>query len=356
MSVELRLRLLGMLLGGVLGWQVAFISGNPLSPDFLQVLFGLSCTGAGIGLIVTPYLTIRPLRFARHRLKLIPAQDLIAGVVGLVVGLIFAALLALPLSLLPDPLGKFLPILACVVLAYLGAATMIVRQRDIFELVGPNLGGLSLGGGNGRGARRGEYALLDTSAVIDGRIADISQTGFISGTLLLPRFVLDELQHIADSPDSLRRNRGRRGLDVLNKLQKESLVPVQISEVDIEGVAEVDSKLVRLARQLSAPIITTDFNLNRVAALQGVQVMNINELANAVKSVVLPGEEMAVRIMQDGKEAGQGVGYLDDGTMVVVEGGRRFMGNDLEVTVTRVLQTVAGRMIFAHPKSGEPYA
>ena len=189
--------------------------------------------------------------------------------------------------------------------------------------------------------------------MIDGRIADISQTGFIGGTMLLPRFVLDELQHIADSPDALRRNRGRRGLDMLNKLQKESLVPIQISEVDIEGVSEVDSKLVKLARQLHAPIVTTDFNLNRVAALQGVQVMNINELANAVKSVVLPGEEMTVRIMQEGKEAGQGVGYLDDGTMVVVEAGRKYMGSEIEVTVTRVLQTVAGRMIFAHPRTSD---
>lgn len=354
MSVELPLRLLGMLAGGVIGWQVAIISGNPLSPDYLRTIIGLASAGAGIGLIATPYLSTRPLRYARHRLKQIPAQDLVAGVVGVVIGLIFSALLALPLSLLPSPLGMFLPLLACLVLAYLGAATMILRQRDIFDLVGPTWGGLSLGG-NGRGARRGEYVLLDTSAVIDGRIADISQTGFISGTMLLPRFVLDELQHIADSPDALRRNRGRRGLDMLNKLQKESLIPIQISEVDVDGVGEVDSKLVKLARQLRAPIVTTDFNLNRVAVLQGVQVMNINELANAVKSVVLPGEEMAVRIMQEGKEAGQGVGYLDDGTMVVVEGGRRFIGTDLEVIVTRVLQTVAGRMIFAHPKSADSY-
>jgi uncharacterized protein YacL len=259
------------------------------------------------------------------------------------------------LSLLPAPFGMILPFAACLVLAYLGASTVVMRQKDIFEIIGPSWGGLSLPSGNGRGIKRGEYVLLDTSAVIDGRIADISQTGFIGGTMLLPRFVLDELQHIADSPDSLRRNRGRRGLDMLNKLQKESLVPIQISEVDIEGVAEVDSKLVKLARQLRAPIVTTDFNLNRVAALQGVQVMNINELANAVKSVVIPGEEMSVRVIQEGKEAGQGVGYLDDGTMVVVESGRRFMGSEIEVMVTRVLQTVAGRMIFAHPKMGDQY-
>jgi uncharacterized protein YacL len=357
MSADLPFRLVGMAVGAFLGWQLGIITGIPSSPEFLRYVLGMFFAGAAIGLIVTPYITIRPVRWARHGLKMIPALDLLAGVIGMVIGLVFSALLALPLSLLPSPFGMILPFAACLVLAYLGASTVVMRQKDIFEIIGPSWGGLSLqsGTGNGRGIKRGEYVLLDTSAVIDGRIADISQTGFIGGTMLLPRFVLDELQHIADSPDSLRRNRGRRGLDMLNKLQKESLVPIQISEVDIEGIAEVDSKLVKLARQLRAPIVTTDFNLNRVAALQGVQVMNINELANAVKSVVLPGEEMSVRVIQEGKEAGQGVGYLDDGTMVVVESGRRFMGSEIEVMVTRVLQTVAGRMIFAHPKMGDQY-
>jgi uncharacterized protein YacL len=355
MSADFPFRMVGMLVGAILGWQFGIITGIPSSPEFLRYVVVMFVSGAGIGLIATPYVTIRPVRWARHRLKLIPAPDLVAGVIGMVIGLVFSALLALPLSLLPSPFGMILPIAACLVLAYLGASTMIMRQKDIFEVVGPSWGSLGLPSGNGRGGKPGEYILLDTSAVIDGRIADISQTGFIRGTMLLPRFVLDELQHIADSPDSLRRNRGRRGLDMLNKLQKESLVPIQISEVDIDGVAEVDSKLVKLARQLRAPIVTTDFNLNRVATLQGIQVMNINELANAVKSVVLPGEEITVRVIQEGKEAGQAVGYLDDGTMVVVENGRRFMGNEIEVMVTRVLQTVAGRMIFAHPKMGDQY-
>src|SRR5438552_17964831 len=192
--------------------------------------------------------------------------------------------------------------------------------------------------------------LLDTSAIIDGRIADISQTGFISGALLVPRFVLNELQHIADSADTMRRNRGRRGLEMLNRLQKDATVPIEITDTDVEGILEVDSKLVKLAQTLHCPIITNDFNLNRVAELQGVKVLNINELANAVKPVLLPGEDVVIKIMQDGKELGQGVGYLDDGTMIVVEGGRQFMGTTIEVSVTRVLQTVAGRMIFAHPK------
>jgi len=195
--------------------------------------------------------------------------------------------------------------------------------------------------------------LVDTSAIIDGRIADISQTGFISGTLTVPRFVLEELQHIADSSDSLRRNRGRRGLEVLGRLQKEGGTPVEISDADAEDTPEVDAKLVKLARQWHCAIITNDFNLNRVAALQGVKVLNINELAHAVKPILLPGEEMTVKVIQDGKEYGQGVGYLDDGTMIVVEGGKQFIGSDVEVTVTRVLQTIAGRMIFAQPKQGQ---
>ncbi len=189
--------------------------------------------------------------------------------------------------------------------------------------------------------------MLDTSVIIDGRIADVAQTGFIRAPLLVPNFVLAELQYIADSPDSLRRNRGRRGLEMLNRMQKDSSVPVRIVDLDVEGVRQVDAKLVQLARDLECPIVTNDYNLNRVAGLQGVQVLNINELSNAVKSVVLPGETMNVRVIQEGKEVGQGIGYLDDGTMVVIENGKRHMDSEVEVAVTKVLQTNAGRMIFA---------
>jgi len=205
-------------------------------------------------------------------------------------------------------------------------------------------------GGASKSWSNGQRFLVDTSAIIDGRIADISEAGFIPGTLVLPRFVLDELRHIADSADALRRNRGRRGLDILNRLQKESPVPIEITDNDFEDLQEVDSKLVRMASIYGCPIVTNDFNLNRVAELEGVRVLNINQLANAVKSVVLPGEEMAIRVIQEGKETGQGVGFLEDGTMVVVEGGRRHLNDEIEITVTRVLQTVAGRMIFAQPK------
>ena len=183
--------------------------------------------------------------------------------------------------------------------------------------------------------------------IIDGRIADISRTGFISGTMLIPRFVLNELQHIADSSDMLRRNRGRRGLDMLNKLRKESVVPIRIHDIDVQEAQAVDDKLVMLAKKLRCPIVTNDYNLNRVAELQGVTVLNVNELANAVKSIFLPGESMKVRIIQPGKELGQGVGYLDDGTMVVIENGRRYINRTIKVVVTKVLQTTAGRMIFA---------
>jgi uncharacterized protein YacL len=190
---------------------------------------------------------------------------------------------------------------------------------------------------------------LDTSVIIDGRIADIALTGFIRSPMLIPRFVLAELQYIADSPDSLRRNRGRRGLEMLNRMQKESPVPVQIADLDAEGIRHVDAKLVQLARQLSCPIVTNDYNLNRVAGLQGVQVLNINDLSNAVRSVLLPGESLTIRVIQEGKESGQGIGYLDDGTMVVIENGRRHIASEIDVTVTKVLQTSAGRMIFATP-------
>jgi uncharacterized protein YacL len=323
-----------------------------MESDSLRYGIIFSILGASFGLLLTPYFTTVPLRAVRRLIRRIPARDLMAAVLGLVIGLIVSALLALPLSLLPAPFGQILPFVASLLFSYLGVSILIMRQRDLFDVIGPRLGGTK--GENGFSA--GNQMLLDTSAIIDGRIADISRTGFIQGTILVPRFVLNELQHVADSPDPLRRNRGRRGLDMLNKLQKEATVPIRITDMDIEETREVDSKLIRLARTLHCPLITNDYNLNRVAELQGVQVLNVNELANAVKSLVLPGEAMRVRIIQEGKEVGQGVGYLDDGTMVVVDSGRQFIGEALSVTVTRVLQTVAGRMIFAQvgDRNGPP--
>jgi uncharacterized protein YacL len=228
-----------------------------------------------------------------------------------------------------------------------------MRQNDLFNVISSftNRQNQPLVSGEGGSVwAQSRTILLDTSVIIDGRIADIARTGFLPGTLLIPRFVLNELQYIADSSDSLRRHRGRRGMEVLTTLQKEPSIPVRVTDVDVEGVREVDDKLVILARQMRCPILTNDYNLNRIAELQGVTVLNINELANAVKSILLPGERLSVEIIQEGKETGQGVGYMDDGTMIVVESGREFMNRVMDVTVTKVLQTSAGRMIFAKPE------
>jgi uncharacterized protein YacL len=208
-----------------------------------------------------------------------------------------------------------------------------------------------------RGTSEGESGglpriLVDTSAIIDGRIADIADSGFLFGILEIPRFVLDEVQRLADSSDSLRRTRGRRGLEILARMRKTGSTPVQVIDEDVPGTPEVDSKLVALAKKNGRAVLTNDLNLNRIADLQGVRVLNVNSLANAVKPALLPGEDLRVRVIQPGKDAGQGVGYLDDGTMVVVEGGAKAIDSDVDVTVTRVLQTVAGRMVFAHPRQG----
>lgn len=350
MMDELIFRLVGAVVLALVGWALGpVVERNVLLAQPVPWNIVLSALGAVVGLAVSPYLTIRPFRWARKTLQSVPTQLLLTGTLGLVAGLIVGALLSLPLSLLPGLWGKVLPVVVSLVLGYMGMSVVGTKEGALTS----GLRGVISSDGD---ARRRSYPwtgqiVVDTSAIIDGRIADMSQTGFIPGTLVIPRFVLDELRHIADSPDSLRRNRGRRGLDMLNKLQKESEVPVRISDADFEEIPEVDSKLVQLARQLHSPILTTDFNLNRVAELQGVRVLNVNELANALKSVLLPGEEMTVRIIQEGKESGQGVGFLDDGTMIVVEGGRRYLNARLDIVVTRVLQTVSGRMIFAHPKT-----
>lgn len=260
---------------------------------------------------------------------------------GLATGLIFAAILALPLSLLAGPYNKVLPLIFAVLFGGLGAVLFALKMPDFFTL-----------SAHPEKSEGGYKIILDTSAIIDGRIADISQTGFLQGTLILPRFVLNELQHIADSTDDMRRKRGRRGLDMLNRIQKETGVPVEILDTSSDDNEPVDSRLVKLAKQLDGPIVTSDFNLNKVAEIQGVKVLNINELATAVRPLVLPGEEMEVRIIQEGKEFGQGVAFMDDGTMVVVEGGRKYLNNKIDIVVTRVLQTAAGRMIFAQLKNG----
>lgn len=352
MSIELIFRLVGMVALAISGGYLGAIWANLADTQQAEIfVIALGLVGALAGLILTPYFTTRPARYIRDRMSELPVAMLVSGMIGLVVGLLIASLLAYPLSLLPYPFGQILPFIGAILFAWLGVSTFILRQRDIFSLFRGRVP--SKLAAEGAGAQNeGRSVVLDTSVIIDGRIADIAKTGFISGTILVPKFVLNELQHIADSPDTLRRNRGRRGLDTLQQLQRESVVPVRVTDMDVPGVRDVDDKLVGLAKQLNCAIVTNDYNLNHVAQLQGVSVLNINELANAVKAIFLPGESLTVKIIQEGKELGQGVGYLDDGTMVVVDDGRRYMNGTLSVVVTKIFQTTAGRMIFARPENG----
>ncbi|MBE3560221.1 MAG: PIN domain nuclease [Ktedonobacteraceae bacterium] len=334
----------------------------------IEWMLAIAAVSAIVTFVITPYITVIPYKWLRDKIHGASASDLVAASIGLLIGLIFAALLAIHLAYLPDIFGRLLPFIAAILFGYLGTTIAVMRKSDIAHLFQGMLTRRSREREREREEERergkerekdkepatfvppANQILLDTSTIIDGRIADISQTGFITGTLVVPRFVLNELQRIADSADTMRRNRGRRGLEILNRLQKDATVPIEIIDADVEGISDVDGKLVKMARDSHCPIITNDFNLNRVAELQGVKVLNINELANAIKPVLLPGEEIQIKIMQDGKELGQGVGYLDDGTMIVVENGRQYMNSTIDVVVTRVLQTVAGRMIFAHPR------
>ncbi|MBO8178418.1 PIN/TRAM domain-containing protein [Aeribacillus pallidus] len=279
-----------------------------------------------------------------------PVTDLLFGTLGLVSGLIVAFLLGLPFTGMQIPIvNTVVPILLTLLLGYVGFQVGFKKRDELINL-------FSLPTRNKKkeseemDTSTKKYKILDTSVIIDGRIADICQTGFLEGVIVIPQFVLEELQHIADSSDVLKRNRGRRGLDILNRIQKELSIEVQIYEGDFEDLQEVDSKLVKLAKIMNGVVVTNDFNLNKVCELQNVSVLNINDLSNAVKPVVLPGEELTVQVIKDGKEHNQGVAYLDDGTMIVVEEGKNYIGKHIEVLVTSVLQTSAGRMIFAKPK------
>ncbi|HLC26140.1 MAG TPA: PIN domain-containing protein [bacterium] len=274
-------------------------------------------------------------------LRKLSAKILVGGILGLLAGLLTANVVTYSLLLIPfhhPVLGETIRMLTNAVFAYLGI--MIgVRKGEEFEF------STYRQFFKGEPEREG-HKILDTSVIIDGRIADICETGFLEGELIIPQFILKELQHIADSSDPLKRNRGRRGLDILQRIQKNNDLEVRFVENDFPKIREVDAKLIELAKVMGAKVVTNDFNLNKVAELQGVTVLNINQLANAVKPVVLPGEIMKVYVLKEGKEYGQGVAYLDDGTMVVVDGARKFLGRNVEVSVTSVLQTTAGRMIF----------
>jgi uncharacterized protein YacL len=351
-------RLLGTILYGFIGWEIGItiVGTTDFNTETWQIIVACTLLGAVFGFVLAPWLVIAPARAARNALRQVPIADLIAATIGLAVGLVIAALLTFPVSRLPPPFGNIVPLILVFFFGYLGAAMFVLRQQDIVHLFQRNKPAQAAA--QPPVTAPPELAaselrvtlLLDTSVIIDGRIADVAKAGFLLGKLAVPRFVLNELQYIADSSDSLRRNRGRRGLEVLDKLQNTPNVDIIFIDQDPTDATQVDDKLVSLARQSGALVVTNDYNLNRVARLQGVQILNINELANAVKSVLLPGEELPLRIIQEGKESGQGVGYLEDGTMVVVENGRRYLNQEVLVQVTKVLQTNAGRLIFAVPE------
>ncbi|WP_068505609.1 PIN/TRAM domain-containing protein [Paenibacillus kribbensis] len=330
--------------GGIVSWMPQWLNDGTLPGMAVwmiagAVLFMAGCSFAGASVA-------NRLQQGIEGLVRIPMNELLSGVIGLAVGLILSLAVYPLLSWLGAP-GQLIQTAVTIVCGYVGLMVGLEKRDELSSFWSSGF----FGRGTGVEERKlEEHKILDTSVIIDGRIADICKTGFIEGTIVIPEFVLEELQHIADSSDLLKRNRGRRGLDILNKIQKELDVNVLIYEGDFEEISEVDSKLVKLAKVLEGKVVTNDFNLNKVCELQGVSVLNINDLANAVKPVVLPGEEIMVQIIKDGKEHGQGVAYLDDGTMIVVEGGRDYIGSLMEVLVTSVLQTSAGRMIFAKPK------
>ena len=318
------------------------------------VLVGTGVVLALGGLFVAPAL-VRKVEKTTERLvarvAAMSTSDIVGCVIGLIVGLVIAALIGTAVGQI-NIVGPYLAILAALLFGYVGLMVGYRKSLDIWQIFSRDK------------AEKKERItahhknkavippkILDTSVIIDGRIADICQTGFIEGNLVVPHFVLEELRHIADSSDYLRRNRGRGGLDVLNRMQQELAEHVIISDTDYPQIAEVDSKLLKLAQDLKGVVVTNDFNLNKVAQLQGVKVLNINELSNAVKPVLLPGEEMIAQVIKEGKESDQGVAYLDDGTMIVIESGRRYIGQHIPVVVTSILQTAAGRMVFAKPKS-----
>ena len=293
--------------------------------------------GLGLGFLIL---------FAEERLRRVPGKVVLHGLLGMAVGLLVGWVAGSVMAgILTPALGGLTRLARALCLAgggYLGLVLALEKGAEF------NLAGLVRL--LKEQPRAESYKLLDTSVIIDGRIADITETGFLEGTLVIPQFILRELQHIADSSDPLKRNRGRRGLDILQKIQKKVDIRVEISDADFPEIREVDNKLVAMAKSLHAKIVTNDFNLNKVAELHGVAVLNINELTNALRPVVLPGEDMRVYVLKEGKEYNQGIAYLDDGTMVVVDSGRRHIGQTIDVCVTSVLQTTAGRMIFSRLK------
>ena len=346
MSIEFISRIFGMFVFFFVGTRLGVDNSAFFTQFPTNVAVGLfALIGMLFGLIVTPWITVRPVILARRALNSVSVDILIVSVIGLTVGLVLALLAAYPLSFIGQPFGNIIPPVLVVAFGYLGMSIFAYRAREFIELV-TDANANTLNAGN-------RELLLDTSVLIDGRIVDIAQTGFIGGVMVVPRFVLSELHQVADSSDTLRRERGRRGLQILNDLQRDTSIAIQIIEDDIPGINQVDDKLIALALQREAVIVTNDFNLNQVAEAQSVKVLNINELANAVRAIYIPGEEFSIHVLQEGREPGQGIGYLNDGTMVVVEKGDRYMDRTINVEVTKLINTQAGRMIFTKPSSNK---
>jgi uncharacterized protein YacL len=345
------IRFLGAALGGLIGiilviTQLAVFQPAPGSP---LLVVGWVVAWIVLGFTLLPYLTVIPALAALRAVQDLSTAEFVTAIIGLFLGLLLGLLVGLPAGNLPEPIGTIAPLGLSIFLGLAMVGLTVAKRHDLITA--------AEGLGIVKRPAADEVAaipriLVDTSAIIDGRIADIAESGFLYGVLEVPRFVLDEVQRLADSADSMRRTRGRRGLEILGRMRKGEATPVQVIDEDVPGTPEVDSKLVALARKNGRAILTNDLNLNRIADLQGVRVLNVNSLANAVKPALLPGEDLRVRVIQAGKDAGQGVGYLDDGTMVVVENGAKSIDSEVDVIVTRVLQTVAGRMVFAHPRQG----
>lgn len=351
-------------LGGALGWllgglllNIEFLSGKEffssalikfIIPAIIAILIGI------IFFILSPLFikhTVRLIEYLEKLFSRIPPIEIVLGALG---GLLALTIFFLITNRLLDKagfIGQFIGIIGNVVAFVLGANIAMKKSGDIDAFIS-NLvkGKIALPKKTGKIEGEAQAKVLDTSVIIDGRIYDICKSGFMEGPLLIPAFVLEELRHIADSSDSLKRNRGRRGLDILNKMQKELDQKVSIYDRDPKDIEEVDAKLLRVAKDVGGKVVTNDYNLNKVAEFQGVSVLNINELANAVKPILLPGEELTILVSKQGKEYNQGIAYLDDGTMIVIENGKKYLGQEKDVIVTSVLQTAAGRMIFARPK------
>lgn len=354
------IRLIIILAGTIFVWTLSpeitvfiqSLNSNWVLPGFIIVywIVGGFCYVIG-GLIGRS--SVKGINLVDEAVRKVPSLDLLIGIAGLLIGLAIAAIISFPLFPSNTPFDRALTFVIFFFSGAFGVYVTLHKRKDISQIFLPSSGSKAEARGKEGSKPVFREKIVDTSAIIDGRIADISKTDFLEGKLVVPYFVLKELQAVADSKDPLKRGKGRRGLEILNFLQRESKVEVEIIDKDFPALPDVDSKIIQLAKELKGVILTTDFNLHQLAELQGITALNLNDLANALKPVVLPGEELKVTVIREGKEPGQGVGYLDDGTMIVVDGGSRSVGEELSVSVTGILQTSAGRMIFTKPKGKE---